>query len=522
MNFVSYRVEYLEKWIVKLAGMGYTALLWEPEDKVRWETCPEVSNHGFTKTELTRLLQLSRDLGLENIPLLQTLGHAEYVLKHDEYAHLREDPDYHDCYCTTNSAARVFLKTWIDEYVDLFGDIRQFHLGGDEVYRFASCPDCHQVSAEIGKIALYSEFLQDVAGNLLENSITPGIWADVILTDPRSLNAISKDFRIWDWNYWDGTDPPRETMVWGRGIVSQEELNDTTENSIPGLFTENGDLRAFHTVPLLRQKGFHTILCGSSRSSGDSFFVGQHNLHGPNIIGACRKAIEENLCGVCVTSWAIRIHPWETQELWLRMAPIALNHPDWPTEKIEEAAVRELVDFSGREVIMILEGIGTTFPFFRLRESGIQYDHLKDTEPPPDDYLTNLVEEWRDTTGLIPKLLEEVERGRTLLRQASEKLGMLTSQTLSKSTTSGFLRSLTKASELQETTSLIADAILRYEISRGTIDGIAAAIAQASESMFEWSVTWMNDNYARKITTLLFRGVTEYVNQQLSGDMNDE
>jgi hypothetical protein len=141
LNSVSLREDYIRKWLRNAAEMGYNAVLWEVEDKIQWETCPECVNpDAFTKEIFRTLLEYSRNLGLEPIPLLQTIGHAEYVLRHEKYLTFREDSARCDCYCTSNPKVRKFLKAWIAEYLDLFGEVRYFHLGGDEAYRFGTCP----------------------------------------------------------------------------------------------------------------------------------------------------------------------------------------------------------------------------------------------------------------------------------------------------------------------------------------------------------------------------------------------
>ena len=68
------------------AALGYNAVLWEVEDKIRWETCPEcVHAEAFAKDEFRSVLREADALGLAPIPLLQTFGHAEYVLRQEKY-----------------------------------------------------------------------------------------------------------------------------------------------------------------------------------------------------------------------------------------------------------------------------------------------------------------------------------------------------------------------------------------------------------------------------------------------------
>ncbi len=91
MNYASLREDYIRVWLKKLAEMGYNAILWELEDKVQWETCPEcVWPEALSKETFRSILANSRELGLEPIPLLQTAGHAQYVLVQEKYFSDRE------------------------------------------------------------------------------------------------------------------------------------------------------------------------------------------------------------------------------------------------------------------------------------------------------------------------------------------------------------------------------------------------------------------------------------------------
>ncbi|MGZ5453346.1 MAG: family 20 glycosylhydrolase, partial [Candidatus Aminicenantales bacterium] len=135
MNIGQFRGPYLKSELKALAAKGYNAIVWEVENNIRWETCPEcVSPDAFTKAEFKDILAYSRSLGLEPIPLLQTIGHCEYVLKNERYKSLAEVPERIDQYCPRNPEVVAFLTKWIEEYLDVFGPIRYFHLGADEAY----------------------------------------------------------------------------------------------------------------------------------------------------------------------------------------------------------------------------------------------------------------------------------------------------------------------------------------------------------------------------------------------------
>ena len=143
LNSAMLRPETIRAMLRAAAAAGRNAILWEVEDKVRWESCPDVPHpDAMDKAAFRALLDESRALGLEPIPQLQTFGHAEYVLLKPGRERLREVPEHHDCYCASSPDARAFLRALAAECRGLFGPLRFFHFGGDEAYRFGSCPAC--------------------------------------------------------------------------------------------------------------------------------------------------------------------------------------------------------------------------------------------------------------------------------------------------------------------------------------------------------------------------------------------
>ena len=385
-NYIALRKDYLRAWLRRLPALGFNAILWELEDKVQWETCPEcVWPEALSKTEFKELLAETRALGLEPIPLLQTVGHAEYVLQHPPYHSFRELSDRHDCYCTSNAQVTTFLKAWIAEYLELFGDLRYFHLGGDEAYVFGKCPRCSADPTPQGRNKLFGNHIRALAEPLLKHHIRPGIWNDMIMADPGATGLSPRDFVIWDWNYWDTEQPPQRINLHALGQYSQATIaTKGILNDFPNLVDSAGHLRPFGSVQILKKYGFEIFLCSSSRSYGDTFFC-PRPLHAANIVGAAQTVAAENLLGHCVTSWAIRLNDYATQIPYLGLAARATAGQSSATLLADYC--RELFGADPAKFIKAIHLLGVSLPFMQSGTSGVQWNTLKDSLPAPAGYL---------------------------------------------------------------------------------------------------------------------------------------
>ncbi|MDP3147712.1 MAG: family 20 glycosylhydrolase [Ignavibacteria bacterium] len=515
-NSVSLSENYVRLWLKKAADMGYNSVLWEIEDEVKWETCPEsASPDAFSKDTFRNILKYSRELGLESIPLLQTIGHAEYVLQHEKYKSFREDSTRYDCYCTTNPQVGIFLKKWIDEYLDLFGDIRYFHLGGDEAYAFASCPKCKQRVNEIGKNGLYVEYIKDLSQSILEKGIRPGIWSDMILKYPNEIGGLNKEFVIWDWNYWDGDETPNRVMVWSKGgRISKGELSSSILYDFPEIINASGELNAFYTSDALKRLGYDVILCSSSRSHGDAVFAGKNESHVNNIIGAAKKTIKTGLLGNCVTSWAVRVHNHETQEPWLYLAPLTLKNPSLSKKELLEKTSEHIFGVNNSDFFKIANQIGYSFPFANENSTGIMWTGMKDSKPAPEKYTQELIgklksgNRWNAAVESIKKSTEIVSDGITELNKyiPSAKRGM------------GAIYSWQRAGYFQYWQSIIANEIVNT--SKGKLgipaDKMIKLIELIKKEYKNWAENWMTPVSAEQNTSLIYDAVQNYFRQNLT------
>ena len=388
-NYVNLQKDYIKNWLHILSDLGYNAILWEIEDKVRWENCPEcVWPEAMSKKEFSDLLDYSRSLGLEPIPLLQTIGHGEYVLKHKKYAGLREQKSRIDCYCTSNPAVKKLLSAFISEYLDLFGKIKYFHLGGDEAYVFGTCPKCRAAIKNSSPSQVYSRHITELAAPLLKKGIVPGVWCDMLLHYPEDISAVPRDFIIWDWNYWSNFDSG-EIRIWGQSdMIGNLGKLEKFKAVFPEIFKNK--INQFYTTDFLKNRGYEVILSSASRSSGDTVFFPNSKIHISNIIDAAKKTKTSGILGNCVTSWAIRLNSYETQTHLLCLAPLAFKNQRLSREQILGISLENFFASGSSKIPAWIYSLSERIPLAHHRVTGIQWNTLKDGSLPGSNYLASV------------------------------------------------------------------------------------------------------------------------------------
>lgn len=427
MNIAQFKGEYLKQELKRLAGLGYNTVIWEVENNIRWDTCPEcVSPDAFTKEEFRNILAYSRALGLEPIPLLQTIGHCEYVLKNDQYKGLAELQDRIDQYCPQNPELLPFLRKWILEYLDVFGDVRYFHIGADEAYSLGQCPRCSAYAKEHSLSELYMSHINAVGRILTEKGIRPIIWGDMILHHPEALDKLSRKVMIFDWLY-DRYYGNGEIQVWGQGNRSKEDLDEETLGRFGAYLYPLGDEPGrdpdpFYTADYLEARGFDVVICPSSSCYGDSVFAPRTYFHMRNTRDSFLKGLSGRRKGAVLTSWTVHLFPWELQETSIDLPTFIANDPNGDLESYQLSYVRKHFGIADARFFAAAGLLARRGLFNYAADLGF----FKDARPAPKEYVTNRLEEMAKSGGLEEELkacearLEEYRQGLVALGEYSK------------------------------------------------------------------------------------------------------
>ncbi len=312
-NSVQLKKEAVLAILDEVAAMGYNAVLWEIENKVQWERYPEIVDaEAFTKAEFKEILAHAKRLGLRPIPLLQTLGHGEYVLMAGGHSEWMEDPAFPACYCVSKPEVRKFMKDMIHEYLELFGDeVRDFHLGCDEAQAFCTCAECR---AGGSKLQVFVEYFHEITAELRARGVKPGIWCDELFAyhDSPEVKALAGQVTAWIWDYRsDGYTQLQSNHLWQGNAQILEKL------------------------------GYDLIMASTSESAQDSSYLPRYRQHGANVVWASKVARERGYAGHCVTSWSVHFSPKRTQyALWAAAARAWREAAPDPVKVLDEECVR--------------------------------------------------------------------------------------------------------------------------------------------------------------------------------------
>ena len=169
------KAEFLPCLLENIAQCGYNALLLELEDKFPFRCCPEaVHPAAYRREDFREMNRICRKLGITVIPLLQSVGHLDYLLKHPQYRFLREDNSVYQ-WCLSDSRSWEIWRAMAEELLEVFPDCTYFHIGADEAEMPGECPRC------AGKdcFQLYRGRVEACADWVLSHGRKPVMWDDV-------------------------------------------------------------------------------------------------------------------------------------------------------------------------------------------------------------------------------------------------------------------------------------------------------------------------------------------------------
>ncbi|RFZ90991.1 beta-N-acetylhexosaminidase [Mucilaginibacter conchicola] len=258
----------LKKFVNDLSKRGINTIVMEWEGSYPFEKEPLIANrYAYTRAEVAEFISYCKSLKVQVIPLQQSFGHVEYILRNYKYAAQREDQKDFSQVCPSEPELNKALFTTLYKDMIATHNSPYLHIGGDETYLLGHCEKCKKRAAEIGLSRLYFDHVKMLCDIVVSLGKRPIVWADIALKYPDYIKLLPKETIFIDWNY-------------------------------------GWDVNHFGDHTKLLNSGYEIWGSPSIRSYPDNYFLTDWQKHFNNIHDFVPLSRKLNYKGIVITSWS--------------------------------------------------------------------------------------------------------------------------------------------------------------------------------------------------------------------------
>lgn len=204
------KISYIKKIFTLISNLGATGVLLEYEDMFPYEGDIEdiKALNAYSSEDIEVIVQEAKINNLMIIPLVQTFGHLEYVLKLEKYQKFRELDEAPDIICPSENQSHEVLHAMIDQILKVHTQAKYLHIGCDEVDVLGFCEKCQHTikNNKWRKMDIYFNHIKKIAEYLKEKhpQVRPIIWGDKIYKKLEKVlieHEIPELVDVMFWNY---------------------------------------------------------------------------------------------------------------------------------------------------------------------------------------------------------------------------------------------------------------------------------------------------------------------------------
>ena len=209
------RLDVLQALLPRYAAWGYQELYLHLEDAVEYPSLPGVGrDDAYTYQELGELVLTAAQNGIRVVPIVNLLGHTQYLIKHptwrdlnelrDERGHPRELGQVCPLHPRMLEVAELLLRDMAP-----YCTAGKVHVGLDESFHLGKCPRCREEVARIGLAGHFAAHVNRLHGVTQRLNLQLGLWADMLYFVPDAIPLLPRGITAYDWYYYPFAQKPR-------------------------------------------------------------------------------------------------------------------------------------------------------------------------------------------------------------------------------------------------------------------------------------------------------------------------
>ena len=209
------RLDWLLAQLPRYAAWGYQELHLHLEDAVEYPSLPGVARRdAYSYKQFGRLVAAATRAGIKVVPIVNLLGHTQYLIKVPELRELNELRGPDGTPFPGGQICPLHPRT-LEVAEKLLRDMAPFctagkvHVGLDESFDLGRHPLSRR---EIGRIGLAAHFARHV--NRLHTltralGLRMGLWGDMLYFLPQAIPLLPTDVTVYEWYYYGFPRRPR-------------------------------------------------------------------------------------------------------------------------------------------------------------------------------------------------------------------------------------------------------------------------------------------------------------------------
>lgn len=306
----------LSRLVDRLAQFKFNHLQLYFEHTFAFPNHPEIGAGAdpLTQDDIRALDRQCRDLHIELMPNLQSIGHQRPLLRLPEFQDLAETP-WHWSFSSVNDEGFALIDKLYGDMLEAFSS-DTLNVDADEPWDFGRGASKAR-AAEIGLGRLYLEHVKRLHGLLAKRGKRMAMWADMFWHYPELIGELPDDILLLDWWY----------------------------ESRP----------SYRTVDALKRSGREFYVCAAT-SSWSTLFPRMNNAIA-NIRDYAKAGAEAGATGMLVTDWGDNGHFQPYSNSWhafLLAADAGWTGATTPLDVVDDAIGHLFLrDASGRQVAAI-------------------------------------------------------------------------------------------------------------------------------------------------------------------------
>ena len=209
------RLDWLVAQLPRYADWGYRELYLNLEDAVEFPSLPGVARKdAYSRRQFARLVGEAARVGIGVVPIVNLLGHTQYLLKVPELRDLNElrapdgSPLERGQVCPLHPAILDVADALIRD-VAPFCTAGKVHVGLDESFHLGRHPLSIAEIADVGLEAHFGRHVQRLNGVVTSHGLQLGMWADMLALLPGAVAHLPPGIVAYDWYYYPFGQRPR-------------------------------------------------------------------------------------------------------------------------------------------------------------------------------------------------------------------------------------------------------------------------------------------------------------------------